>query len=124
MPPRAARHTDPGCSARRPTAPAASRAAAADADRGHRDRGRGPPCYCVAALGDPFDLTEAAWRRRFTRHLAETRGLDRARARAEALALAAELAAERECATAPPTPARRAPSPAQLAQLAAVRAQA
>ena len=68
----------------------------------------------VGVVDDPYDLTESAWRRRFSRRLAEARSLERARTRAAALAVT-EL-------TVPRIPrATGAPSPALLAHLARVR---
>jgi len=49
----------------------------------------------LGVVDDPYELTESAWRHRFSRRLAVERGLERARARAEALEAAAELAAAR-----------------------------
>jgi hypothetical protein len=66
-------------------------------------------------VDDPYDLGESAWRRRFSRHLAEARSLARARAREESLRPKNDLAA------APVEHDRRPPSPALLVHLASVR---
>jgi hypothetical protein len=76
-------------------------------------------------VDDPYDLSESAWRRRFSQRLAETRSLERARARAEAIAAAAECAADELAAATRATQVatkKRAPSPAQLQHLATMRA--
>jgi hypothetical protein len=69
----------------------------------------------LGVMDDPYDLTEFAWRHRVARRLAEERGLAWAGHRAAALRAAAE------CAEPLIKFAKRPPSPALLAHLAAVR---